>query len=730
MIRYFIFLYFISFTHAQEIVFQKFIKQYCSDCHNDDKQKGDLNLNHAITELETWESLKFVLEDREMPPKKKEQPTPKQLKQVLAFIHDQIKSMEKQPTMIQLTQQEIQNSINDLLSTQFDLSETLPNPSTSSHHEALHFNPDYMDQYIQTSEFLATQLFLKDQPITQEWSYKADQLKGTNRGDFYKDQAFYLTTNYPWRSNVHAPKMEIKSYGRYHFEMDIEIIKSDEEQIVGVNLGDPRYPTNFEKVMRLPLKPGQKSLSFELMLHPGDQVSLTFDSAKIWIIRSKPHLYEGPRLKVTNYHCSGPLHDQWPPLYLSKLIGPTNYSLEQSILKMAQLLTHNSFPQVEMDKLIGEAKKDIKSGSERLDVLRNCFQKIFCSPYFLNKKVSDKTLTHKELNQRLSYGLWESKASFDDSIWQNKSLLKTQILSMMKDPKFNRFITSFTKSWLKTSNIESVAPDQRIYENVHALQISAMSKEALYFFKECLNNNLSMLNFIQSDFTMCNDQLASFYGLPPVEGSLFKKVTLPKNSVRGGIIGQAGFLKQTSGPFETSPIHRGVFILKQLYGLDMEPPKDVQIEEPDIRGAKTIKEKMKLHQNLDDCKRCHEKIDPLGMALEHFDMLGLYRDEYKIYTVVNKDKVTSETAEIDSSFTMKDGRTGESISALRKVLWEDQDKIMKHLIKKLIIHFKGRSYISTDDKFIEDIFFKSKENGFKLKDTLVSIISSPHYRTY
>ena len=119
-----------------------------------------------------------------------------------------------------------------------------------------------------------------------------------------------------------------------------------------------------------------------------------------------------------------------------------------------------------------------------------------------------------------------------------------------------------------------------------------------------------MEHFIESDFVMVNDRLARFYKLPPVKGDGFVPVTLPENSERGGLIAQAGFLKLTSTDFATSPIHRGSWILKNLYNEKIDPPADVVINEPDIRGATTIREAILKHQQEASCARCHSKIDP------------------------------------------------------------------------------------------------------------------------
>ena len=161
------------------------------------------------------------------------------------------------------------------------------------------------------------------------------------------------------------------------------------------------------------------------------------------------------------------------------------------------------------------------------------------------------------------------------------------------------------------------------------MTVDSMGREGRELFAHLLKNDLSMKHFIDSDFVMVNDRLARFYELPAVEGDGFVPVKLPEDSERGGLIAQAGFLKLTSTDFATSPIHRGSWILKNLYNEKIDPPADVVINEPDIRGATTIREAILKHQQLESCARCHSKIDPLGFALEYYDPVGRKRSEYR-----------------------------------------------------------------------------------------------------
>ena len=158
----------------------------------------------------------------------------------------------------------------------------------------------------------------------------------------------------------------------------------------------------------------------------------------------------------------------------------------------------------------------------------------------------------------------------------------------------------------------------------------SMVKETLLFFDEVLKNDLSLTNFVASDFTMLNGRLARHYGIPGVDGLEFRKVALPPDSHRGGVLTMASVLKVTANGTTTSPILRGAWVLDRILGTP--PPKptvDVEAVEPDIRGATTIREQLAKHRQRAECASCHVKIDPPGFALESFDVIGGWRDYYR-----------------------------------------------------------------------------------------------------
>ncbi|MDE0863223.1 MAG: DUF1588 domain-containing protein, partial [Rubripirellula sp.] len=271
--------------------------------------------------------------------------------------------------------------------------------------------------------------------------------------------------------------------------------------------------------------------------------------------------------------------------------------------------------------------------------------------------------------------------------------------------------------------------------NVRRMTVDSMGREGRELFRHMLDKGLSMEHFIDSDFVMANDRLARFYGLPAVEGDTFVPVKLPNESERGGLVAQAGFLKLTSTDFATSPIHRGSWILKNLYNERIEPPADVLINEPDIRGTTTVREAILKHQQLESCSRCHSKIDPLGFALEYYDPVGRKRSEYRHVeelpavqegtTFTKKLKFTN--VPIDAAMKLPGGREVRDLPSLKDALMADKERILKGIIGKLISYAHGREVTRVDRPHVDAVFESIAQKDFSLRAAIHAIVAHPEF---
>jgi hypothetical protein len=243
-----------------------------------------------------------------------------------------------------------------------------------------------------------------------------------------------------------------------------------------------------------------------------------------------------------------------------------------------------------------------------------------------------------------------------------------------------------------------------------------MREESELFFERILQKNLPVTYFLDSDFVMINDRLARHYGIDGVKGKHFRKVKLPKDTPRGGLLGQAGILKITSNGTRTSPVVRGVWILENLLGdPPSPPPADVEPIEPDVRGTKTIPEMLAKHREIETCNDCHQSIDPWGMGLEHFDAIGAFRMQYR-----NKQPIEAKGQVRGGSF--------DGAEEMKQVLLDRSDQFTRVITEKLITYALGHPLGFPEKIIANDIATANLEDNDGFKELIVDICTSPLFR--
>ena len=232
------------------------------------------------------------------------------------------------------------------------------------------------------------------------------------------------------------------------------------------------------------------------------------------------------------------------------------------------------------------------------------------------------------------------------------------------------------------------------------------------FFRHLLDENLSVRNFIDSDFAFVNYPLAKLYGIKGVKSRAFEKVTL-QDKRRGGLLGQASVLTTSANGIDTSPVNRGVWVLENLLGTPPSPPPDnVPAIEPDIRGTTTIRDQLAKHREVESCASCHRKIDPLGFALENFDPIGGWRDV-----------IPGQRGKVDSSGHWE-GKAFGDIVGLKKHLRDQEDLVARNLAAKLLTYGTGRKLDLPARPHLDRIVAASKTSGHGLKELIHLVVQS------
>ena len=391
-------------------------------------------------------------------------------------------------------------------------------------------------------------------------------------------------------------------------------------------------------------------------------------------------------------------------------------------------------------KVIDGAKK---TGSSFADAMIAGYTAVLCSPKFVCLEEKPGTLDPGALASRLSYFLWNSAP--DDALraadLSKPEVLRKQTDRLLDDPKSRRFVDAFLNYWLDLRKAEATSPDAALYPDYYLddLLVESALGESQTFFAELVKENLPARNLVASDFTMLNERLGWHYGLPSVSGPELRRVSLPKDSVRGGFMTQAAVLKVTANGTTTSPVLRGAWIMERILGKPPPPPPaSVPAIEPDTRGAHTIRQQLDAHRKLETCAACHAKIDPAGFALENFDVMGGWRDKYRALGDgepppgygKNGQPFTFHYAQpVDASGTLPDGRKFNDIRELKKLLVDDEEQVARNLARQLTVYATGAPVGFGDRPVIEKILAYAKAGHYGVRTLVHEIVQSELFHT-
>lgn len=365
---------------------------------------------------------------------------------------------------------------------------------------------------------------------------------------------------------------------------------------------------------------------------------------------------------------------------------------------------------------------------DRETAAREVLVRLLVSPKFLFKledagQPGERRLTAWELATRLSYLLWSSLP--DEPLRQraaDASLLKPDVLAaevkrMLRDRRASALGEEFAAQWLhfhgfvKTANIDP----KKFPEFTPELRRD-MARETTEFFSHLVREDQPLREIITADYTFLNERLAKFYGIPGVTGNDFRKVSVTAHG-RGGLLGMGAVLTQHSYPHRTSPVLRGHWLLASVLGLPTPPPpNDVPKLDDSVSSAKTLRARLELHRRDAACSSCHDKIDPLGFALEKFDPIGRIRA---------KDEAGLD---IDDAAQWKGGAPFRGIDGLRGFLASRESDVTANFCRKLTGYALGRIILPTDKPLLESMQAELKKNDGRLSAAVLTLVQSRQFQ--
>ena len=328
---------------------------------------------------------------------------------------------------------------------------------------------------------------------------------------------------------------------------------------------------------------------------------------------------------------------------------------------------------------------------------------------------------------RLSYFLWNTmpdkqllRAAADETL-RNPNVRRQHVERMLNDKRGQQFVKDFAHQWLELSEIDFTQPDRRRHPDFDIVTQNAMLDETHAFLDAMLSKNLSVTNLIDSNFTFLNSRLARFYDIPEVEGDKLRRVKLDPRTNRGGVLTHGSILKVTANGTTTSPVVRGVWVAERLLGQEIPPPpENIPAIEPDIRGAKTIRDMLAKHRSDASCASCHVKIDPPGFALENYDPAGKWRE---LYYHRNRRR----RLKIDPSYQLADGTPFSGIREFRNLIVKQPDQLARNVAEKLMTYGTGAPVAFSDRQHVEELVREAADNNYGFRSILHSVIDSPPF---
>lgn len=757
---------------------EPFLEQHCYDCHDDFDNEGDLNLldlkfkPNDPNNQSLWQKVFERVEAGEMPPKKKKRPAHEDLEKFLGALETPLVKADQAELAIKgrvnsrrLTREEYEYSMHDLLGVGIPLGDHLTAESSEGFdnkadtQQLSHF---HLNGYLRAAGAALDEAFKRASGSTEKFKkvYSPGILASTRGRGNPRGPQFIEGKAVAWRANVlfygRMTATEVPKDGWYRVTVkDIAAINPGPDGVVwgtlqaGYGHSDDPLLTDIGKIEATAEPQTKTFLAWMkaediLLLRPIEgarNIARISQGGSVkyngWKLREEG--YDGISFKGISIERVYPkgnrevirknLFDDLAEKNLRKDIEEPQKLLRRLIQRFAYMAWRRP---VEIDELtLYFALADAKLKETRLfaSALKTAYHAILTSPHFLTLIERPGKLDDYALASRLSYFLWKSSPDWRlrklarEGILSDPAVLRAETNRLLAHRKSKRFIESFTDQWLELREINFTQPDPKRFRGFDPVLQASMVEETQAFITELVKKDLSVKNFLKSEFSFLNTRLKNHYGLTKLwvkPGSGLQKVKL-KPGQRSGLLTQGSILKVTADGSATSPILRGVWINERILGHHIPPPPpNIPAVEPDIRGAVSIRDQLAKHSNQTSCASCHVKIDPPGFALESYDPIGNYRISYG-------SKKTS--AKVDPSGETTDGATFDDYEGWRKI-YLDRPEVLARAFAKQVLEFSTGGEIRFSDREVLDrIVADSGQKDHGLKSIIQACVSSSIFKS-
>ena len=778
-----------------------FLRQHCGDCHANGAQEGNFSLDVLSSDFgdaaahAVWVRLFDRVADGEMPPPESEQPRVSERDAFTAALGKalvQAHAASKGTVFRRLNRREYENTLNDLFGTRLELAVLLPQDGRVDEFdnvgEGLGVSAAQVERYLEAIDaVLDDGIADRSEPIestTRRASYAetrgAEKFLG-NQWLKLDDGAvvFFRRIGYP---SGMLREANIQDRGLHRIRITGYAYQSD--QPITFSVGATTFARGAENptfgyFSMPPLNDFGEPTTVELeaWIESRYMIDVTpwgISDDHYQIKRDGIENYRGPGLAILEIEVEGPIVETFPSpgheLLLDGLarreIEPRNPDDKQrrsyvsrfeivsndpvtDVRPVLQRVANRAFrrpaPGEEVERYVGLFRSEFEGGASFEEALRTSVAAIFCSPDFLFLQESPGRLDDHALATRLAYFLTRTApdeplrlAAEQGLLTTDPAVLDSHIDRLLRDRRSERLIEDFTDAWLNLREIEFTSPDRNLFPEFDSYLQDSMVRETRAFFRELMDQDLDISQLVRSDFAMLNERLAEHYEIDGVSGPALRKVTLPADSVRGGILSQASVLKVSANGTNTSPVVRGVWVTERMMGIKPSPPPaGVPGVEPDTRGTMTLREQLHRHRDSDDCRGCHAIIDPPGFALESFNPIGGWRERYRslgdgepVNRIIDARKVRYKLGlPVDPSGVTSEGDRFDGFQDFRQALLRDRDRLAKTLSSKLLVFASGREMGFSDRRAIDEIVQRSAEQGHGIQGLIRLVVHSEIFQS-
>ena len=753
-----------------------FLKQYCFDCHSGDQPSAGLSLDSykdnfsLIKDHDIWDRVLGMLDTNQMPPAESEQPPLEELETFIqhvdAIFEEASRTAKTDPgrvTVRRLNRVEYKNSVRDVLGVDFDPTENFPADDVGHGFDnigdVLTMSPLLMERYLEAAEAIATRVIIVDPPKPSTNYINVKYLNP--RHEDVPDGRFRLLdpkATEQWKSGPFVtpakplkllPDAETYLRATLYAETDsqtpvqvalylqgrmLENVSPQDElaRLVGYDV-KTRNRIKILKIFDITARDPNKLQTIKFLVSGISNI----DNAGIAMV--KPEQGEPQAiLKIRSITSVGPLETR-PKSHLKILAcTPDIPQIEQTREVLTRLLrkAYRRPPTEKEVEQLTQFVKGVQADGEKWEVgIQQAIKVILCSPKFLFRlELDDRPQTEEprpisefQLASRLSYFLWSSIP--DDELLelaeknQLTENLEAQVKRMLADPKASELASNFGLQWLQIQRLDTATPDPKYFPTFNPKLRADMLKETELFLASIFQEDRSILDLLDADYTFINQRLSWHYGIwkndkgESIRGNTFQRVAL-KDPKRGGILTQASVLTVTSNPTRTSPVKRGRWVLEQLLGTPPPPPPpDVpELEEDhDAITGTTLRERLEQHREDPACANCHAKMDPIGFAMENYDAIGKFREK-------------EGEQHIDASGQLPDGTTFKGIADLKQILKNRKKQFAQCLTEKMLIYALGRGLEFYDKSTVDRIVTQLEAQDYKVSVLITEIVKSDPFR--